>query len=213
MDRTIIFIDGNNWHHALRREGVTGAQLDYPKLARKLIGDERKLLEVRYYVGQIKQEETAKSKELYGEQRRFLEMLKQQGVICKLGRIEKRKSKNKLAGELREYAKDDAKYLSDRAHKNLHELAARHSNFHFYVEKAVDVMIAVDMVAMAVADDFDAAYLLSADGDYTPVVDFLTRREKKVYAVSTSVGRQLQSSLQPKRFIRLSRDWFRGCYV
>ena len=71
--------------------------------------------------------------------------------------------------------------------------------------------IGVDMVSMAIKGDFDAAYLSSADGDYTPVVKFIQDMDKKVYAASTDVGRQLQGALEERRFIRLSPEWFRDC--
>ena len=35
-------------------------------------------------------------------------------------------------------------------------------------------MLATDMVAMACRKEYDAAYLLSADGDYTHAVEFVT---------------------------------------
>jgi hypothetical protein len=39
--------------------------------------------------------------------------------------------------------------------------------------KALDVQLAVDMVVMGTRDENDAAYLLSADGDYTGAVDYM----------------------------------------
>ena len=39
-----------------------------------------------------------------------------------------------------------------------------------YVEKKVDVAIAVDLVRMAYEDQYDVAYLLSADADYVTAV-------------------------------------------
>ena len=39
-----------------------------------------------------------------------------------------------------------------------------------WVEKAVDVMIATDMVSKAYENKYDIAYLLSADGDFTHAI-------------------------------------------
>ena len=52
------------------------------------------------------------------------------------------------------------------------------------VEKAVDVMLAVDLVAMAIRNEYEAAYVLSADGDYTPAVEIARSLGKKVYAAA-----------------------------
>jgi uncharacterized LabA/DUF88 family protein len=90
------------------------------------------------------------------------------------------------------------------------EIAKRHESTSALVEKAVDVMLAVDMVTMAMAGEYDAAYLLSADGDYTPAVDAVRTTGKKVYAVSPCTGAQLANAANS--FIKLERDWFQGCY-
>ena len=63
-------------------------------------------------------------------------------------------------------------------------LARRQQKTTVLVEKAVDVMLAVDLVVMAERNNFDDAYLLSADGDFTPAVEHVRSRGKRVYAVS-----------------------------
>ena len=97
-----------------------------------------------------------------------------------------------------------------RVFQDLMRLAKRHQNTSGMVEKAVDVMLAVDLVVMAEHDGYDAAYLLSADGDYTPAVKHVRSLGKQVYAVSASTGAQLASAVNS--FIRLSADWFDDCY-
>jgi uncharacterized LabA/DUF88 family protein len=77
------------------------------------------------------------------------------------------------------------------------------------VEKAVDVMVAVDMVVMAERDQIDAAYLLSADGDFTPAAQAVKAAGKKIYAVSPSHGAQLAAAVDA--FIRLDAGWFADC--
>ena len=80
----------------------------------------------------------------------------------------------------------------------------------FMVEKAVDVMLAVDFVIMAQRNEYDTAYLLTADGDYTHAVTFVGSLGKTVFAASAGYGAQLASVV--KAFIRVDRDWFRDCY-
>jgi uncharacterized LabA/DUF88 family protein len=78
------------------------------------------------------------------------------------------------------------------------------------VEKAVDVFLAIDLVSLAMSDAYDAAYLLSADGDYTPAVEAVRRLNKKVYVASCVPGAHLARAVNS--FIRLQRDWFNDCY-
>jgi hypothetical protein len=54
-DRAVVFIDGNNWYHALCHEGVEDrARLDYRKISEKLLGP-RAWVATRYYIGQVNQ--------------------------------------------------------------------------------------------------------------------------------------------------------------
>src|SRR5258708_3031182 len=92
----------------------------------------------------------------------------------------------------------------------LSAIARRHGDAVVFVEKAVDVFLAVDLVTMAAQDAYDAAYLLSADGDYTPAVAFARNMHKKVYAASPQSGAQLARAVDS--FIRLDKVWFRDCY-
>ena len=47
-------------------------------------------------------------------------------------------------------------------------------------EKGVDVRLATDMIKLAWVDDYDIAVLISSDGDFVPVVEFLKTRGIKV---------------------------------
>ena len=63
---------------------------------------------------------------------------------------------------------------------------------------------------MAINDVYDAAYLLTADADYTPAVAEVRNLGKKVYAASPVSGAQLAKAVNS--FIHLRSDWFDDCY-
>jgi len=208
-DRAVVFIDGNNWFHSLRRVGVRGRLLlDYRKIAEKLLGP-REWVATRYYIGQVSQ--TA-NPILYAQQRSFLASLERTDpriLIC-LGRIEPRTATNEAALELREYLGGLTTKIDPVVFADLSGIASRHSNATVFVEKAVDVFLAVDLVTMAINDGYDAAYLLTADGDYTPAVAEVRKLGKKVYAASPLGGAQLAKAVNS--FIHLRADWFDDCY-
>jgi uncharacterized LabA/DUF88 family protein len=208
-DRAIVFVDGNNWYHSLRaaRVGYLG-RLNYASISRKLLGP-RIWAGTRYYVGQVRQEGSAR---LYAQQRRFLAHLAatDRRISVHLGRLEPRPFRNEAVDELRRYLGRLEVRIDKTVFQELMALAAKHSRSEIFVEKAVDVMIAVDMVTMAYRDDYDAAYLLSADGDFTPVVGAVTALGKRVYAASTAHGAELAASVSA--FIRLASPWFADCY-
>ena len=79
-------------------------------------------------------------------------------------------------------------------------------------EKAVDVQLAIDIYRLAIQIEYDAAYLLSADGDFTPPVEVVQPLGKKVYGCT--VKPMYSSALKAccKAYIVLEREWFLDLY-
>ena len=208
-NRATIFIDGNNWFHGLCRIDVQDrGRLDYRKISEKLVGP-RVWQETRYYIGQVNQQHNPI---LYAQQRSFLASLRSSDprISVHLGRIEPHVVSSSAATELRAYLATKHEKIDPATFSDLSEIAKRHSEAVAYVEKAVDVFLAVDLVTLALSDSYDAAYILSADGDYTPAVQVVRGLGKKVYAASCLRGAQLAAVVNS--FIRVSREWFIDCY-
>ena len=189
-DRAVVFIDGNNWFHALRATGVEDrGRLNYKKVSEKLLGP-RDWLGTRYYIGRMTQ---ALSPSLYAQQRSFLAHLQgtDKRMSAHLGRLETRSADNTAAKELRQYLAGLSKRLDPTVFAELMAIAKKHATATVMVEKAVDVMLALDLVTMAIHDHYEAAYLLSADGDFTPAVETVRSLGKKVYVASPLSGAQL----------------------
>ena len=145
-------------------------------------------------------------------QRSFLSSLSatDERITFHLGRLEQRPVDDPAANELRRYLANLSTRIHRQVYQDLNRIARDHQNATALVEKAVDVMLAVDMVVMAERNEFDAAYLLSADGDFTPAVKAVREHGQKVYAVSPAAGAELGAVVNS--FIRLPRDWFDDCY-
>lgn len=206
-DRAVVFIDGNNWYHSLK--GARVAALDYAKISTKLAGL-RIWVGTRYYIGQVSQ---VGNPQLYAEQRRFLSGLGQQDarISVHLGRIEERRVENDAAKELLEYLSQLPGRIDSRIYHELVALGTKHRKARVMVEKAVDVMLAVDLVVMAERNEYDTAYVLSADGDFTHAVQFVRGMGKRVFAVSASHGAQLAAAVNA--FIHVDAAWFVDCYT
>ena len=99
--------------------------------------------------------------------------------------------------------------LPPQAYDELHKLRRAVTDAN-WVEKAVDVKIAVDMISMAHQDIYDVAYLLSADGDFTPAVDEVRKIGKRVIAASPLRGAELAARVNA--FIPMKRDFFAGLW-
>lgn len=208
--RAFFFVDGNNWYHALVENGVKyPALLSYSKIFQKLAVD-REWVGTRYYIGALNQ---GMDPTRYAEQRQFLSALaaEDRRITVKLGRLEKRPFKNELKDHLRDYlAGDESKGLPDAHRKLLSAMNVRYGYSEVLKEKAVDVHLAVDMIALAKDDVYDVAYLLSADGDFTPAVDLVRSMGKRVFPASPNRSAALANACDGT-FLRLSADWFDDC--
>ena len=208
--RAVAFIDGNNWYHSLRAIGVPDpGRLDYAKITRKLVRH-RTWIGTRYYIGQVEQ---SGDNALYAAQRRFLHRLRGMGPLISVhfGRLEQRKTRNAAAAELQQLLGGLKVRMDHETYGALAALARSHRETVLFVEKAVDVMLAVDMVVMAERDEFDTAYLLSADGDFTPAVEAIRRHGKQVFAVAGRPGGQLRRVCNA--FLHIDKAWLRDCYL
>ena len=206
MERASLFIDGSNFYHGARRIGVATGDLDYRALAHKLVMH-RELADIRYYVGKVSGDFPR-----IAAQRRFLDGIRAQGVEVVLGRIERRWLKpedNPLIIKLKATIDDHRADLHDPALGELEALCT--TRLPQYVEKRVDVSIAVDMISMAHGQEYDVAYLVSADGDYVPAVEAVKSEGKKVFAASPARGFELQNAVDV--FIPLNREWFSDLFV
>jgi uncharacterized LabA/DUF88 family protein len=149
---------------------------------------------------------------LYAQQRHFLSSLENtdKRITVHLGRLEPRTVSNPAAKELRQYLGGLKQKIDPQVFSDLSEIAQRHTDATVPVEKAVDVMLAVDLVTMAIGAEYDAAYLLSADGDFTPAVEAARKLGKKVYAASPLSGARLARVVNT--FIPIPKAWLGDCY-
>ncbi|MDD9859484.1 MAG: NYN domain-containing protein [Nitrospira sp.] len=200
-ERAMIFIDGSNWYHAMKRIGLSSSRINYWNFARKLSQEGRSVVEIRYYVGKVSGDLIRTRK-----QELSLDRIKNQNVTVVLGRVEKQRvqpDKN----QIRQTLKKLRGAFSDLNPMILDKLESLMSEGTYVdKEKMVDVNLAVDMVARAMKDEFDVAYLVSADGDFVPAGKIVRETGKKVFAATPGCSRELQKAVNS--FIHLPKEWF-----
>ena len=182
--RAVLFIDGNNWFHGLRRISVDAYDLDYRKVAGELLKG-RSLAEIRFYIGRV-----SGDRDRIERQRERVASLESQGVHVTWGRIQKNvipPEKNPALRKLRTILAEDGSRIPTDIRRQLEELG--NMPVPDYVEKKVDVAIAVDLVRMAYEDQYDVAYLLSADADYVTAVKEAQRVGKTVFGAKAASER------------------------
>lgn len=200
--RAVLFIDGSNWYHSLKRIEVT-SKLDYRAVADKLIRN-RELVGIRYYVGRVMGDLRRMR-----EQDLFLGFLRDRGVSVHLGIVRRNPMNRQFARERKRLAARIAGYAAaiPSEVREAIEILCRSDDPQF-IEKQVDTRMSVDLVRMAYLDEYDAAYLLSADSDFIPAVEAVRELGKTVFAASPAKAKQLAAAVDT--YIPLSRRWFEG---
>ncbi|MGI5827534.1 MAG: NYN domain-containing protein [Patescibacteria group bacterium] len=161
MDKTILFIDGENFRYkvdeVLGKEGINKDQIDFATInLKKLMGrvlKRTRLSRKLFYAARMREHEATpeKSKELISMQRRLKTNIEKQGfTYTRAGNV--RAQTVRVGGE--------------------EELVFR--------EKGVDVKIAVDMVSLAYRKQMDTAIICSSDSDLQPAIAELKKVQVKV---------------------------------
>ena len=185
---------------------MRSSSLDHRKVAEKL-AQRRELREVRYYIGAVGEDLSR-----IREQSRFLDSLRSQGVVVCLGRIQ-RIPMSRRAGEERERIRSAFAGREHEVPRDLLEMLRTYWNSAppEYREKGVDTRITGDLVDLAHREEYEAAYLLSADADFVPAVEIARRLGKTVFVASPRPGHELTKAVH--HYLRLSRGWFDGLYL
>ncbi len=158
MDQVCIFIDGSNFYHALKRAGLP-TSVDFAKLAKALVGPNRKHMQTFYYNTPLVQPTGGEpdyegKKRRYRDQQRFFDALRYvPNFTLKFGRFQK----------IRRGGDDVV-------------CPACHHTFQLpdtttFVEKGVDVMLATDLLVHAMKNHYDVGILVSSDADYKHAVE------------------------------------------
>lgn len=74
--------------------------------------------------------------------------------------------------------------------------------------KGVDIQMTVDILGHAYRNNFDILYLVSGDGDYTPLVEEVARVGKQVYVAALSSGLNPMLSKAADVFVDLDAYYF-----
>ena len=210
-ERAVIFIDGNNLYHGVDRLGIGQSSMDinYDRLSEKLV-DGRKWTGTRFYIGKVPKEYNL---EAHRNQLQLIsDFEKCDRIQHYFGRLEKRRVHDSVSKHIKKWLNNlpgrDNISVNDNAIVELRQIIDHQKTW--LVEKAVDVMIATDMVSMAYEDKYDVAYLLSADSDFTPAIEKVRESGRKVFVASADPANQL--SKVATGHIPLNEGFLDGCW-
>ncbi len=81
-----------------------------------------------------------------------------------------------------------------------------------YVEKGVDIYLAVDMLEMGYNNAYDTAILISGDGDMSRAVEVVKRQGKHVENAITKKSQSRHLRQTCDTFTLLDKDFLKGCW-
>ena len=162
--RAIVFVDGSNWYHKLKKllnanlntvEDEMKPPIDFDlRACVKEMTSPDQLTDIRYYIGKVRRiRGDDKSELLYGNQQRLIAFLQQQQIQLGFGDL----------------------------------IAYPDGSYH---EKGVDILLAVEMIRLGLDKKYDVAYLLSSDTDLVPAVEECRRLGREVVYVGCSLHGQ-----------------------
>lgn len=152
-ERVMIFIDGSNLYHGLKA-ALGHARLDFERFTAGLCGSTRRLVHTHYYTVPVRQADDPAR--YAGQQRFFARLRRMPHFTMHLGRLVDRD-------------RDETCPECGHAYK-----------VEYQTEKGVDVQLAAHMLAHAFDNQYDAAILVSNDGDFAPAVAEVRRLRKQV---------------------------------
>lgn len=206
--RALVFIDGPNLYNRIKDLGLRPKDYDPCRIAHKIVQD-RILVGIRYYRAQIDRSAPPGVRAAYDGLTVLLHADPSTTVVE--GYIQCLTIANACAAELLEYLAHLPAFLPNPFYQDLRAIAGRHQATRSYHEKGVDVQLAVDLVALALADRYDVAYLLSGDGDFAPAVSAARTLTKRIIIASPNAATRLRTAADFT--IRLRKEWFADCVV
>jgi len=186
VERTMIFIDGSNFYHGAL-EALGTAKVDFAVLCDLLCGQQRRLIHTHYYNVRLRQ---LMDKVGYAQQQRFFSAL--QAIP---------------------HFELHAGRLVDREREEVCPKCRHKYVVSYQTEKAVDILLAVDMLACAFDDQYDTAIIVSQDGDFAPAVSEVRRLRKRVE--NAEFPHRLPSYLSRRcsGVIELTEEFLASCII
>ncbi|MBU3905199.1 MAG: NYN domain-containing protein [Nanoarchaeota archaeon] len=183
VKKAVVFIDGNNVYHNLKKMKINPKSVSYIKLCNKICSHFNVSLEKIKYYNSIPNVED--NKEKYWKQYKYFEELKTSGIEVNTRKLQKLSNKERILKQ-----KEIVSGLglcdtcSPLVNSNCYDCIGDIST----KEKGVDIAIAVSIVKYAIEHKCDCIVLISGDADFIPALELAEKIGITVYSVSLRSG-------------------------
>lgn len=184
LKRAIVFIDGNNFYHCVKRFGIQPNQIDYLKLSEFVCSKFNLNRQKTIYYNSIP--DIRDGAEKYYKHLSFL------SEIESLPKFEVKKRKlqkqsNKEALEEKEQIITELN-LCNKCKPKVKENCLNCIGNISKKEKGIDVWLAVDMIDKALKDEYDFAVLIAGDADFIPALNLIKENGKQIKSAFIRTG-------------------------
>lgn len=195
-ERVAIFIDGSNFYHGLKN-CIGNTKIDFTKFAELLCKD-RELIRTYYYNVPVNQNYFP---DTYKEQQRFFDSLKSLPYFeLKLGRLEKRQTRINKNELMKQFGEEITKIILDKMGDTI-----------TFVEKGIDVSMAVDMLRLAYHNGYDTAILVTGDADFVAAIEGVKDMGKHVENAYFREAKGYHIRMSSDKFILLDKEHLGPC--
>lgn len=206
LKTAIIFIDGNNFYHNLKKCGVIPSQLDFGKLIDAVCEKFNVSCKKSIYYNSIPSIEHGE--EIYYNHMKFL------SSISKLPNFEVKTRKLQKISNYEVLREQKSLINKMKLCENCRPKVENHITTFIkslsFKEKGIDVMIAVDMLNNALKSECDICILISGDADFIPVMELIKSSGKMVYSAFVSCGYSSEIR-HTQRFMYIKNEMLLNC--
>jgi uncharacterized protein (TIGR00288 family) len=182
--KAIVFIDGNNFYHNIKKMRIKPSHVDFKKLSESVCSIFGVVWKGSRYYNSVPNVED--NKEIYWKHMEFLKEIEQLPKFDVIIRKLQRSSTKEILREKNEIISNLG--LCDKC-KPLVETNCYDCIGNIKVrEKGIDVKMAVDMVEFAIKNKCDCVILVSGDADFLPALKLVKNNNKSVYSAFLRLG-------------------------
>jgi len=182
--KAIIFIDGNNFYHNVKKIDIRPSKINFPKVTEMLCKKFNLEKKGVHYYNSVPNIKTI-GEENYYKHMSFLSDLEKSGIKVHTRKLQHLSNIELITKKVSQLQKlkicDNCKPIVTQ---NCIDCVGSFEEH----EKGIDVMIVVDMIQLALKNEYDVGVLISGDADFIPALDLIKKNWKRVIVAFVSAG-------------------------
>lgn len=185
--QAIVFIDGNNFYHNVKKTGLPPSKINFSKLCELICSHYKLSFKGAFYYNSVPS--LADGEKKYYDHIKFLNKVSNMPKITvKTRKLQKRSAKEILGEFLEQKQKIEELGLCEKCNPKVPPFCFNCLSQKQRREKGIDVLIAIDIVEKALENKYDCCILISGDSDFVPAIELIKKRGKRAISAFVEFG-------------------------